>query len=134
MKVIRLNENDIKNLVKKILKEERKSGTSNDIFPEVPDELIDRLTRGNEFFMNRIIVKIKGPNAGWYDYNKGLYSRYPEWWGPYRYTENGMDATEKVIFDQDVIERSERDRTSREFKKWLIVNGIDVEEVYLGET
>lgn len=133
MKVIRLNENDIENLVKKILKEERKPGVCNDIFPRVPDKLRNLLTYKSDTFMNRIIVKIKGPNAGWYDYSKDFNSE-PEWWGPTIYkNKKGEDVTEEVIFDQDVIEGSEDSKEARMFKKWLIAKGINVKKVYLGE-
>lgn len=119
----------------KPLKEDLKpSKNSDDIFPEVPEELNDMLKDGNEFISNRIIVELEGPNAGWYDYNQNMYSTSEfEWWGPFVYS-NDKAEQERIIFDQDAIPGSEKDKKSKVFKKWLLDNGVNVKEVYLGDT
>ena len=119
----------------KPLKEDLKpSKNSDDIFPEVPEELNDMLKDGNEFISNRIIVELEGPNAGWYDYNQNMYSTSEfEWWGPFVYS-NDKAEQERIIFDQDAIPGSEKDKKSKAFKKWLLDNGVNVKEVYLGDT
>ena len=118
----------------KLLKEDLKASKNSDnIFPKVPEELNDMLKGGNEFISNRIIVELGGPNAGWYDYNRNMHSTSGfEWWGPFVYSNNKVEQ-ERIIFDQDAISGSEKYKKSKVFKKWLLSNGVDVKEVYLGD-
>lgn len=105
---------------------------------EVPEELEALISR-NGYFMNRIIANI---DDVWFEYNKGLHSQ-PEWshidYSTY-IDPNGVkhQATKgdelQIIFDQDVIPFSYEDKESKAFKKWLLSQGLNVKEVYLGET
>lgn len=98
--------------------------------PEVPKELTNMLMFPNSRqFRNRIIVNIDGD---WFDYNKSFYSE-PEW-SLINYDTDSKERDLEIIFDQDVLEGSEIDKVSKEFKKWLESEGFKVSQVYLGET
>lgn len=105
---------------------------------EVPEELEDLISSGS-YFRNRIIANIDGI---WFDYNKGFYSD-PEWshidYSTYTDPHGvrhkaSKEEVERIIFEQDVIPGSEKDSESKAFKKWLLSQGLNVKEVYLGET
>ena len=123
--------------IAKGINEARKPGIRDDMFPEVPDTLNDTLLQGNTYATNRIIAELEGPDAGWYDYSQNIYARGSdnewEWWGPHIYSKDKVEQ-ERIIFDQDVIERSENMKSSKAFKAWLKKEGFNVKQVYLGET
>ena len=105
--------------------------------PDVPQRLEDMI-ESNGHVMNRIIVHLEGGELdGWYDYNRGFYSDFE--WEPMVYSKDKKEQ-ERIIFDQDVIEDSAKDKPCKEWKKWLIGMSkkpgyaFKVKEVYLGET
>lgn len=105
--------------------------------PDVPQRLVDMI-ESNGHVMNRIIVHLEGGELdGWYDYNRGFYSDFE--WEPMVYSKNKKEQ-ERIIFDQDVIEDSAKEKPCKEWKKWLIGMSkkkgfaFKVKEVYLGET
>lgn len=105
--------------------------------PDVPDSLVNMI-ESNGHPMNRIIVHLEGGEGdGWYDYNRGFYSDWE--WEPMMYSKNKKEQ-ERIVFDQDVIEDSEKEKVCKEWKKWLIGMSkkrgyaFKVKEVYLGET
>jgi hypothetical protein len=105
--------------------------------PDVPERLVDMI-ESNGHVMNRIIVHLEGGELdGWYDYNRGFYSDFE--WEPMEYTKNKAEQ-KRIVFDQDVIDDSEKEKTCKEWKKWLVGMSkkkgyaFKVKEVYLGET
>jgi hypothetical protein len=109
--------------------------------PTPPSKMTDMLRMKNtSAFRNRIVVNIDlyddGDELGWFEYNEGYHPGEGSWeeisYGDYEKTTN-------IVFDQDVIEGSEKDKESKAWKKWLIDMSkkrgfaYKVIQVYLGE-
>jgi hypothetical protein len=98
--------------------------------PELLDDetVEDALTSRSGYLMNSVVVEL--PGGQWYKY--GEVDSSDPFWEELQYSDDQEENT-AIIFEQDIIEGSERTGISKHIKALLQAQGIEVVNVYLGE-